>query len=160
MAGKPIGTIESLSLEFGIPLDIIPEDIRVVPVYVNPRMRTRLGVAKASKTVGRLIELNPKVAADREQCRSTLAHEIAHHIAGLTSGHNWRWQTIARALGHSGERCATVEAAERIGIKRLGRVVGRCTVCRAEIRRARALPTGSQYRHAAGGCNGPIARVD
>lgn len=158
MALKKIGTIIDAALANGIPVDFIPPDIQTAPVYVNPRLRVCLGKAVAHAIKGRWIELNPKVHADPEQLRETLAHEIAHHIAGIRSGHDWKWQAIARALGSDGKRCLRAEAAQRIGIVRDGRVVGRCERCGFEVRRRKPLAENALYTHR--GCGGRFERVE
>jgi len=162
MAKRPIGTVESNAIRFGVEnFANIPADILEIPVYVNPRLQTTLGRAHHNRRTGeRWIEINRAVFADPDRMRLTLAHEIAHHCAGLAAGHGMLWQAYARSLGHSGERTVTAEAAERIGIRRTTRprkVVAVCTKCGAEVRRAKRLNRNATYTHP--GCGGVFRKV-
>lgn len=158
MTLKLIGTVLETALANGIPVDIIPPDVQTAPVFINTRLRVCLGMAKANVLKGRWVEINSRVCTDPAQLRETLAHEIAHHIAGIASGHDWKWVMIARHLGATGERCVTAEAAQRIGIVRDGRVVGRCERCGFEVRRRKALAENALYTHR--GCGGRFERIE
>ena len=157
-----IGTLLETCKRFGVPTETIPEHVWDVPVFRNARLRTCFGKAVATHPQhGRHIQIHKCVFVDPDQMRETLAHEVAHIIAGINAGHDWTWKSIARGLGHSGERCATIEAAERIGITRKEqavRIVARCSKCDHEIIRARALPRKRIYGHR--GCGGRFERVD
>lgn len=163
MSKRPIGTVESNCIRFCVEnFANIPEDILAIPVYVNTRLRTTLGMACSNRNTGeRWIEVHKCVFADPDQMRDTLAHEIAHHWAGIPSGHNWVWKAHARALGHSGNRCATAQAAQSIGItrppKRPLKIVAECERCDYVIERRRRLPNSKQYTHR--GCGGRIKTV-
>jgi hypothetical protein len=147
-----IGTIFTACERFGVPTETIPSEFHDIPVYRNPRLRTALGKARFISITGeRWIEIHKCVFANPEQMRKTLAHEVAHVIAGHAAGHNWAWKAVARGLGHSGERCATVETAERIGITRAPqrglRVVAACERCGFEIKRRKRLSRNRTYTH-------------
>ena len=49
-----------------------------------------------------LIEMN-----DEPLVRNTILHEIAHIKCGNAAGHNYFWQSTARAIGCTGERCVS-----------------------------------------------------
>jgi predicted SprT family Zn-dependent metalloprotease len=54
-------------------------------------------------------------AFTEEQRLNTVLHEAAHAIEFLTtgrSGHGPRWQSIARSIGCTGDRCMSVEASQ------------------------------------------------
>jgi len=55
----------------------------------------------------RLISLSKPLTAlyTPEQVRETVLHEIAHALAGAAAGHGASWQSIARRIGASGQRC-------------------------------------------------------
>ena len=159
MALQRIGTIHETAVKYHIPTEHIPTELLGVPGYVNTRLRTTLGYAKCVRG-RRSIELHAAVAADPQQGRETLAHEIAHHVAGISVGHSAGWSVIARALGASGERCATEQAARSVGIerkRRAKRVVARCGRCGYEVIRAKALPHARVFSHLR--CGGQIESV-
>jgi predicted SprT family Zn-dependent metalloprotease len=45
-----------------------------------------------------------------EQVTETVLHEIAHALAGPRHGHDRVWQTVARRIGSSGQRCMPADA--------------------------------------------------
>ena len=159
---QKIGTIIEACERFGVPTEHIPGDVWDVPVFRNGRLRTVFGKAVAGHPQhGRHIQIHKCVFADPEQMRDTLAHEVAHIIAGLRSGHNEVWRTIARALGSSGDRCATLETAKSIGIsppaRRPVQTVAECNRCGYVVRRRNRLPRSKTFTHA--GCGGRIVPV-
>jgi alkylated DNA nucleotide flippase Atl1 len=163
MALRQIGTIITTCERFGVPTESIPAHLHSVPVHVNPRLRTVLGKAGFhTRTKEYSIEIHKCVFADPDQMQKTLAHEVAHVIAGISQGHNSRWKAIARRLGHSGERCSTREVAERIGMpkraRRVQRIVARCVRCDYEVIRTRALKRGATFTHIR--CGGRIVAID
>lgn len=163
MPKRIIGNVETAAMRYGVEnFANIPADILEIPVYLNPRLRTTLGRAVVNRRTGeRWIELHPSVAADPEQGRLTLAHEIAHQWAGIDAGHGMLWKVRARQLGHTGQRTATAEAADRIGIRRAAprarKLVAVCGKCGAELRRAKRLQRNAIYTHP--GCGGVFRKV-
>ena len=148
--------------QLAIPTDRLTADVLDAPVRVNPRLRTSLGRArwKRGKT-GELviaIELHPSLAADAEQYRDTVTHEVAHLAAGRGAGHGPVWRAWHRKLGGSARRTATVAEAAALGIERkrrkrsARRVVATCERCGFELVRARALAARRTYTHI--GCGG------
>lgn len=159
---QKIGTIIEACERFGVPTEHIPADVRDVPVYRNGRLRTSLGRAVTGHPrYGRHIQIHKCVFADPQQMRSTLAHEVAHIIAGIRSGHNATWRRIARALGHSGKRLADAGTGERIGMPKRRtrplRIIAVCDRCDVTIERRQRLPRSTEYLHAA--CGGKIRAV-
>jgi len=157
-----IGTILETCKRFGVPTETIPEGWHNTPVYRNPRLRTPLGKACHNHQTGEIwIEIHKCVFVDPEQMKKTLAHEVAHVIAGLHHGHNWVWKAIARGLGDDGERCTTVQAASAIGIERAPhrepRTVATCERCGFEIKRRKRLSRNRTYTHPR--CGGNIKPV-
>lgn len=152
-----VGTIITACERFGVPTEHIPEDVRSVEVFVNPRLRTAFGKAVAGGPRGRHIQIHKCVFVDPEQMRKTLAHEVAHIIAGIRSGHNEVWRTIAKALGASGERCVTAEHAASLGIERPPtrplRVVASCDRCDYVVKRRKRLARNRSYTHTRCGGN-------
>jgi predicted SprT family Zn-dependent metalloprotease len=85
-------------------------------VKFSGRMTTALGKAIVYRD-GR----NPEVRfsrviwpkADPAERDNTVAHEVAHVIAGLkygeNCGHDWRWRRTMQALGYTPTRCHTVD---------------------------------------------------
>lgn len=146
-----VGTILTTAVRFGVPTENIPREFHNVPVFRNPRLRTTLGKAIRDRRTGaHSIQIHKCVFADPQQMRSTLAHEIAHVIAGIGEGHGPSWKRIAQLLGNSGDRCVTAEAAQSIGIvrsKRPTRPVAECGKCGFVIERTKALPRGRIYSH-------------
>ena len=163
---QKIGTIIEACERFGVPTENIPEAFHSVLVFRNTRLRTSLGrmVHKRNPATGEAapwIEIHPRVLADPGQMRDTLAHEVAHVIAGIDAGHGPEWRRWARVLGHTGERCATQVAAERVGIERAPRrpmrPVAKCSRCDYTVHRRRALPRTKVYEHR--GCGGRIEAI-
>lgn len=162
---QKIGTIIEAAERFGVPTENIPERFHAVPVYRNGRLRTSFGrmVRKRNRFDGTEaihIEIHKCVFVDPQQMRDTLAHEIAHVIAGIDAGHGPAWKRAARSLGHSGERCATAHAAQAVGIERQRKrrkVVAFCDRCGHEVIRAKRLPRNKAYSHP--GCGGRIVPV-
>jgi len=153
---RRLGTIETMAERYDLPLGNIPVEHREVPVFQNPRLRSAMGKARR-RGDKQWIELHRFLARDPEKLKSTLAHEIAHVIAGIGSGHNAHWRRIAQSLGDTGNRCYTQAEGESIGIVRKTKLVAVCEGCGKEIHKARAYPRGRTYTHK--GCGGNFRMI-
>ena len=163
---QKIGTIIETAEQFGVPTENIPAEFHAVPVFRNGRLRTSFGRMVRKRVPGTdvasvHIEIHKCVFVDPDQMRDTLAHEIAHVIAGIEAGHGPAWRRAARSVGHSGERCATQAAAQAVGIERAPRrpmrPVAECDRCGYTIERRRALPRSKVYTHRR--CGGNIKAI-
>ncbi len=81
-----------------------------------------------------LISLSHEFAkrAPAEEIRDTILHEIAHALVGKDHNHDQVWQTQARQIGCSGQRCYSVQFAPPRYIMKCERG---CWVATAERRR-------------------------
>lgn len=66
---------------------------------------------------------------DEAEVRDTILHEIAHALAGPQHGHDRVWRATALAIGCTGQRCSSPEAAQLptawVGTCPRGHTVGR-----------------------------------
>jgi predicted SprT family Zn-dependent metalloprotease len=105
--------------------------VRGLRVVFNDRLRTSAGRADFA---GRAIELNPRLL-DRHPAElvPTLAHELAHLVAGPRARHGPRWRVVIEALGFRAQACHRLEV-EGLGVVR--RVwIWRCGGCDETYRR-------------------------
>lgn len=75
----------------------------------------RLGVCKTRR---KLIGLSERMTMLRtaEEVENTIVHEIAHALDTEIRGHSnhdWHWQSVAREIGHTGERLSEVSEEVR-----------------------------------------------
>ena len=60
------------------------------------------------------LRFNAHIAAhEGEGFRNTVAHELAHAIAGHAAAHGMDWQIVMYALGHTPTRCHSYTSARR-----------------------------------------------
>lgn len=92
-------------------------------VEVSPHMKKTYGVCNYTR---RTIKISGPLAAvnSDEETRNTIAHEVAHAIAGPGAGHGPKWKDACALTGARPERCygAEVEAAP-------ARYHGTCQAC-------------------------------
>lgn len=80
----------------------------------------RLGHCSYNKIIGKkIIGLSKKMTELREQkeVEQTILHEIAHAIdfeIRQDSGHDYKWQSIARQIGYEGERTTKVSNEAKV----------------------------------------------
>jgi predicted SprT family Zn-dependent metalloprotease len=73
--------------------------------------KTRAGVCRSDrKEIGLSRHLMGLYSP--EQVTETVLHEIAHALAGPRHGHDRVWQTVARRIGCSGQRCMPADAPQ------------------------------------------------
>jgi predicted SprT family Zn-dependent metalloprotease len=60
----------------------------------------------------RILGLSAPLTAvhSEDDVRDTILHEIAHALVGPRHGHDATWQSMARRIGSSGERCVSPES--------------------------------------------------
>lgn len=105
--------------------------VRDLRVVFNERLRTSAGRADFA---GGAIELNPRLL-DRhpDELVPTLAHELAHLIAGPRARHGPRWRAAIEALGFRAEACHRLDV-EGLGVARRA-WIWRCGGCGETYRR-------------------------
>jgi predicted SprT family Zn-dependent metalloprotease len=106
----------------------------------NSHLRTAAGRADYRQ---KLISLNPRLVAHREEIDRTLRHELAHILAQFREGrrrispHGAEWQQACRDLGIAGEkRCHTLPFPAK---RYAHRFIYRCPNCRREFPRVRKI---------------------
>lgn len=98
----------------------------------------------------REIRIAAKVAAlnPAAETRDTIAHEVAHVIAGIKAGHGWEWKKACRVTGARPVRCHKAATVER---PRRYRAV--CDGCGQAVGGRKVKPAaGSQYFHRSPHC--------
>lgn len=105
--------------------------VRDLRVLFNDRLRTSAGRADFA---GCAIELNPRLL-DRHPAElvPTLAHELAHLVAGPRARHGPRWRAVIEALGFHAEACHRLDVAG-LGVARRA-WIWRCGGCGESYRR-------------------------
>ncbi len=73
------------------------------------------------------------LAADAEQIRQVLLHEIAHALAGQRAGHGPEWRGVATGIGYRHERIDGTEVA-----KNAANWLGECSAGHQHFRQRRA----------------------
>jgi len=162
MSLRYLGTVRSCLAKYAPNVDeaLVSPLVRGCEVFVNPRLRTSLGMARWRPAQDLAwIELNPALFSGNADADAlivnTLTHEIAHLIAGPGEGHSPRWRRIHRKLGGTGERTATNEVALALGLDRKRakrRHVATCSRCNLALMRTRRLAARRIYQHR--GCGG------
>ena len=141
-----IGTIKTTAERYGVPTEGIPVRLHDIPVFVNRRLRTTLGLA-CNQGLATWIEIHKAVFANPKQMRTTLAHEIAHVVVGPGHGHNQLWASTAKSIGGDGHSHYSRARARALGVCLAYRVVGHCEKCGADVKRARALNKRKRFTH-------------
>lgn len=124
------------------------------PPTVEWSRRLRAAAGRAYPAQARIV-LSVRLLDAPDRVEQTLAHEYAHLMAYEASGgrcrpHGREWRAAMAALGYPARRTHDY-APERVVARKWAY---RCLGCGAQILRARRLPKGRRYRHAA--CGGPI----
>ena len=103
------------------------------------RFETATGRAGICRYTARTIALSVSyvLRAPWDDVRDTLLHEIAHAIVGPGHAHDAVWQTAARRIGCTANRCSTVTHS-------LKRWMGECPRCRDRWFRQRLTATVRQ----------------
>lgn len=149
---QKIGTIHTTAERYGVSTGGIPTRLHDTPVFVNRRLRTRMGLA-CRWGLATWIEIHRAVFANPKQMRDTLAHEIAH-ILLPDHGHDQLWISTSKALGGNGKATFSRSEGEAIGMRMTYRVVGHCEKCGDDVKRVRALNKRKRFTHS--GCGGDI----
>jgi predicted SprT family Zn-dependent metalloprotease len=129
-SGRRPGALERLALALARRVGAAGR-LRGLRVLFNGRLRTSAGRADFA---GRAIELNPRLL-DRHPAElvPTLAHELAHLIAGPRARHGPRWRAVIEALGFRAEACHRLDV-DGLGVARRA-WIWRCGGCGESYRR-------------------------
>lgn len=124
------------------------------PPKVEWSRRLRASAGRAYPVQARIV-LSVGLLDSPDKVEQTLAHEYAHLMAFEASGgrcrpHGREWKAAMASLGYPARRTHDY-APQRVVPPRWAY---RCLGCGAQILRARRLPKGRRYRHAA--CGGLI----
>jgi len=148
------------------------EEVASTPASVNGRISATLGrVFVRYETPEAVVpqmrlELSGDLArkGSVDEIRHTFLHEVAHVLDKMVprtqsrrtakrQPHGPEWRKLARALGLSGERTASVGYATR---RRALKIVGQCERCGDRVKRATRLRNHLRYTHTTNGCGGRI----
>lgn len=151
-----VGTVREVAATVDPPLclDGVPDELLEIPVYLNPRLRSRFGLARRSaQTDLSWIELYSGCIAHGEAFRDTLGHELAHFVAGFANRHGPVWRLWAQRIGVKPEACGSQEESRRVGLPGIPKPYRYpCNKCDAVLERARPLRAARVYLHR--GCGG------
>ena len=133
---------------------IYHEDLRMIEVINNGRMRSTAGTATLNRIaeVG-TINMNKRLfltTGTNDDFRNTFTHELAHILANVkhkaNCGHDYRWKREHKALGGSGKRCHDMEVNHLKAKRKKFKYKCDCNTYEVGIRRHNKMRSGIHYR--------------
>lgn len=144
--------------------DDLPVDTTSISVTVSKRAKKRLGQCKYRRVPtgprGEVeiipfeinISLIGAALAPRSELADTIAHEVAHAVAGAKENHGREWAAIARRYGATPTPCSTDDSTERAW-----RYAYYCAHC---VKVTGRQPGRPKYRRRCSTCHELVATVD
>jgi len=118
---------------------------------INTRMTRTYGICRYGP---RRVEVSWPIARlnGRAETMNTIAHEVAHAIAGPGAGHGPKWKDACALTGARPERCYS---GDEVATPK-GRYVATCAACGADCGSRNRAPKPVTYYHRPSACKGYV----
>jgi hypothetical protein len=137
--------------EFNTMLDQFGLRDRGWTASINTRMTRTYGICRYGP---RRVEVSWPIARlnGRAETMNTIAHEVAHAIAGPGAGHGPKWKDACALTGARPERCYS---GDEVATPK-GRYVATCAACGADCGSRNRAPKPVTYYHRPSACKGYV----